>query len=86
MIATTIHFRGGGSEQQTLPSVPHCGDYLDNGGQLWRVAGVVFGATVDVYVVRLTDALADETRQEWQGWGDVAAPADSEKTQQELLL
>lgn len=69
-----IHYRGKGDEQRAFPALPCSGDYIDAGGQLWRVALVVFGATVDVYAVRLADILADETRREWQGWGDVAAP------------
>ncbi len=86
MTNTIIHFRGKGEEHRVFPALPRRGDFLDDDGKLWRVAVVVFGATVDVYAVRLADALADDTRREWQGWGDVAAPVEPATKEQKGLF
>ena len=86
MTDAVIHFRGKGDEQRDFPALPRCNDLLDDGGQLWRVAVVVFGATVDVYVTRLGDVLAAETRGEWERWAEVADSADpATKEQTEMF-
>ncbi len=81
MTAITVHYRGKGTEQRDFPALPRAGDLLDADG-LWRVEMVVFGASVDVYAVRLADNLAAETRREWSAWGEAVVIADAATDEQ----
>jgi hypothetical protein len=86
MTSVTLHFQGTGSEVRPLEAVPRRGDYLTQDGQLWQVAAVVFDASnVNAYAVRLSDDLAEATRQAWATWGDTAAPVEPAETQRGLF-
>ena len=78
MIDVQVHYRGQGSESRQLPDLPRPGDYLDHDGKLFSVSTVVFGRTVKVYAVHVSDTLAGELRQQWAGWGE--PPADPAPT------
>ena len=59
--------------------VPTIGSYLlrpGDDGSLWQVAAVVYGPTVDAYVVRVSPLLAGELLAAWATWSEPAVMAE----------
>jgi hypothetical protein len=68
MIDVQVHLQGVGVEPRKFGAVPEIGSMIDAQGQLWRIAYLIYGATVDVFAVRLADSLAADMRAQWAGW------------------
>ena len=73
MVDMHLRFQGQVAQERSLPCLPRAGDLIDAHAALWRVAAVVFAATVDVYVVQVADGPAADMRQEWAAWAETPA-------------
>jgi len=70
VVDVVLHRQGHDPEQRAFPAVPKLGSMIDAQGQLWRVLYLIYGATVDVYAVRLADSLSGDLRAQLATWGN----------------
>jgi hypothetical protein len=76
MLDIQLHFRGQRSENRKMPALPRQGDFLADGGRLWRVDAIVFSTptatwgktTTSIYCIPVGTDRQEELERSWAEW------------------